>query len=149
VRVGVLATPVFQVTQVGFEIRLQAVQHVGFIERARQATFAARAVIGGHEDQSVVELTDTLELGNDTTYLQVDPFHLCSEHFHLPCIKPPLLGRQRVPCRDFINALGQFGIGRDNAQFLLSRDNFFAGFVPAHVKFALVFIDNTVGRMVR
>ena len=86
-RIRVLAAPVIEVSQVCFEICLHAVQHIGFVERACEAALAGRAIVGGHKDQRIVELTDTFEFGDDATDLQVHPFHLCGEYLHLPRIE--------------------------------------------------------------
>ncbi len=92
VRVSILATPVLEVAQIGFEFRLQAVEHIGFIEGTGQAALAARAVISRDEDQRIVELADAFKFGDDATDLHIDPFHLCGEYFHLPGVEFALLG---------------------------------------------------------
>ena len=148
-RIGVLAAPVIEVSQVCFQICLHAVQNVGLVERTRESTFAGRTIVGSHENQRIVQLTNALKLGNDTTDLQVNPFHLCGKHFHLPCIKHFLFVAQRVPGGNFIDALGQLRIRRNDAQGYLPLETFLTSLVPAHVELALVLIDVAIGRVMR
>ena len=134
---------------VGLERRLQTVQHVGLVESAGQPALAAGAVVGRDEDQRVVEFADAFELVDDAADLQVDPFHLCGEDFHLP----------RVELLLFVGSESQAGISSmrsvsfvpsgNDAQLYLLRENLLAGLVPAHVELALVLVDVTVGRVVR
>jgi hypothetical protein len=149
VRVGVLAPPVLEIVVVVLERRLQAVQHVGLVEGAGQAAFPAGAVVGGDEDQRIVELADAFQLGDDAADLQVDPFELRGEDLHLPHVELLLRVRQRVPCRDFVDALGQQGVRGHDPQLLLAGQDLLSRRVPPHVELALVLVDVAVGSMVR
>jgi hypothetical protein len=94
VRVGVFAPPVLEIAQVGRKRCLQAIQHIGFIERAGQATFTTGAVVRRNENQRVVQFADAFEFLDDTANLQVDPFHLRGKYFHLARVQFFLVVRQ-------------------------------------------------------
>ena len=61
VGVRISTPPIGIITPDGIERGLQAVQHIGFIGRSSQTSLPAGAVVGGHEDERVVELVDPLK----------------------------------------------------------------------------------------
>ena len=116
-----------------------------------EAAFPAGAVVGGDEDQRVVELADALERVDDSADLVVDVFHLGREDLHLAGVELRCsFGFERVPGGDLIGIRSvSFVPRRDDAQLLLLRHGSLAGLVPAHVELAAVPNDVLVRRVVR
>ena len=141
VRVGVGAAPFVVVLHVLFEGRLHAVDHQRLVIQAVQSAFAAGAVVGGEHDERVVVLAGAFEGGDHAADLLVGLRHHAGEDFHLAGVELLLVGAQTVPARDFRNAGGEFGAGRDDLHLQLLSQNHLPRLVPAHVELALVHVD--------
>ena len=87
VGVGVGLAPTVEVCQARLEWRLQSVEDVGLVEGSVEPALAAGSVVGGHEDQRVVELADSFEGIDDPTDLVIDVLELRREDFHLSGIQ--------------------------------------------------------------
>ena len=68
---------------------------------------------------------------------------------HLAREDRPHLLRHLVPGRNLVGPLGQLGIGRDDAELLLAREDLLAQLVPALIELALVLVDPLLRHVVR
>ena len=66
---------------------LEPVAHVGLVEGAGESALSTGAVVGGDEDECVVQLANPFEVFEHTANLKVHMLHLRCEDFHLPCIE--------------------------------------------------------------
>ena len=149
VRVGRLVSPAGVVPHAGIERRLHPVQHVGLVERARKTTFAAGAVVRGHEDQRVVQLTDPLQILDHASDLIVHVLHLGREDLHLTRVKQLLVVTERIPGLDLTDPLRQLRALRDDAEADLVLQDHLARLVPAHVELASILRSILRRRVVR
>ena len=126
-----------------------AVEEAVLVEGAVQAALAAGAVIGGENDQRVVELADPLEVVQDAAELVVGVGELAREGLHLAGVKGLFLVVQGVPGRDLGVARGELGSLGHDAHLDLTGQDHLAGLVVAHVELAPELLDPFTRRLVR
>ena len=83
------------------EVLLQVVGHVVeelvLVDRAVRPSFGARAVVGDHHDQRVVELADRLQEVEQSPDLVVGVLEEAGEHLHHAGVEPPLVVGEIIP----------------------------------------------------
>src|SRR5271170_2174183 len=73
----------------------------------------------------------------------------CRIDLHLPGKDWPHLLRHLVPGGNFSRSLREFGVTRDDPEFLLAGEDLFAQLVPALIKLAFVLADPVLGYVMR
>ena len=126
------------------EVLLQVVGHVVeelvLVDRAVRPALGARAVVGDHHDQRVVELADRLQEVEQPPDVVIGVLEEAGEHLHHAGVEPAFVGGELVPLLHVGVVPRQHGVRGDDAQLLLPREHLLAVGVPAVVELALVLV---------
>ena len=115
---------------------LGVVEELRLVGGAGGAALGARAVVGDHHDDGVVELALRAQEVEQPAEVVVGVAEEAGEDLHHAAVEPARLGRERVPVGDVGVVAGQLGVGRDDAQLLLPGEGLLAVGVPAVVELA-------------
>ena len=149
-RIGCRAAPLIEVLQHVFHLLVYAVKIGVFIEHSVHAAFAAGAVVAGDEEnQRIVEFTHILNPLHEPPDLVVGVCEVGGEHGCLVREQFLLVGRKLVPVLDGLRLGCEFRAFRNNAQFDLPGEGFFANRIPALVEFAFPLFNPFFRNVVR
>jgi hypothetical protein len=113
------------------------------------AAFRARPVVRDQDRQGVVEPVDLAEEGDEPAHLVVGMGHEPGVDLHHVGVEPLLLAREVVPRLHHRVPRRQPGLGRCDAELLLTRGPLGAGLVPSLGVAARVAFDVLAGCVVR
>ena len=120
------------------------------VERTRDGALHTGAVVTPDvDDERVVEVAHLVDRVEQATDVPVGVLGIAGEDLHLAGVQLLLRGAERVPGGEEVGALGQFGIGRNDAELLLSLERLLAIDVPAVVELALVLVGPFLVHVVR
>ena len=166
--VGLDAAEVVEHREVLVDVVGDPVEDLVLVDRSVGPALAAGAVVGDHDDHRVLALAGVLEVVEQAPDLLVGVAHEPCVHLGHPAEQPLLLGRQGVPRAREVErreglAVGpgplarhadrvqrrQLGVGRDDAQLLLTGERLLAHRLVAHVELALEALDPFLRGVVR
>ena len=125
-----------------------SVQHEQLVEAAVRRSFGRRSVVADDVvDQRVVELSEPVEPVDEPPDVIVGMLEEAGIHFHLPREYRLHVVGLFVPRRDLVRAVGQLGIGRNDAELLLPRKGFLAQRIPALVELSFIFVGPLFGNV--
>ena len=132
--VGAVGAPdVVEIFQLFLDRRVGPVEHRHFVRRAVRLALGAGAVVAVDiDDQRVVELAEVVDRLDDAADLVVGVGDVGGEDFDLPKEQLLLVGVELVPFLDqVLRPRRQLGILRNDAEFLLVREDRLPQLVPA------------------
>ena len=135
------AAPVVEARQVLLDRRLDAVGELVLVERAVLAALRRRAVVGGQQDQRVVELAAAREEVDHPPDVVVGLLEEGRVDLHLPRVQAPRVRRKRVPRLDPRRPRRELRAGRHDGERELPREHLLAPAVPAQVELPAVALD--------
>ena len=125
------------------------VEELRLVGRPGRAALGARAVVGDHHDQRVVELADRLEVVQQPADLVVGVREEPGEDLHHPRVQTPLIVAQRIPRRHVRVMARQLSVLRDDPELLLACEDLLPVGVPTVVEGALVAVGPLLRHVVR
>ena len=125
------------------------VEELGLVGGAGDAALGARAVVGDHHDQRVVELADGAQELDEATDVVVGVAEEPGEDLHLTRVEAALVVRQRVPLGHVGVVAGELAVGRDDAELLLACERPGAVGVPPVVELPGVLVGPLLRNVVR
>ena len=93
------------------------VEEEDLVRQAVVAAFDAGAVVGGEDDQRIVQLVEFLEYADQLADVVIDERHIRGKHFHLMGEQFTLLIVEVAPSGNGRIARREFGPGRASAAF--------------------------------
>ena len=125
------------------------VEELVFVDRPVRSALGARAVVGKHHDQRVVQFSQLFQIAEQPPDVMVGMLHEARKDLHHPRIQFLLVRRQLVPVRDVRVVTRKLGVFGHDAQFLLAFENPVAIRIPAVVELALVLVRPLLGNLMR